>query len=184
MKRLSVFLTGAFLAIAIGTNAQNIDFRATTWGMTKADVKKAEKTDLVKEEDTRLIYETKITNLPARVIYTFSFAGKLMRGKYYIYPDYYTASFYVDDYKMIADALTQKYGAPVEKPTVKEDDWISAIANGLFGIETVWKQKRMDVTLTLSESPEGKIVIQIDYVSKEFTNVDTKEKRDSLIKSL
>ena len=113
-----------------------------------------------------------------------------MRAKYYLDPNYINLSFYVKDYKMFQELLSQKYGEPlkkreitVNKSTISEADWPIHLASGNLRLETQWNTDRSEISLTTSKVGDN-IIMQIDYVSKEMTKIDLVERKQLLLQSL
>ena len=50
-------------------------------------------------------------------------------------------------------------------------------------METTWKTDRTDIVLTLSKVAD-KAAIQIDYISKEMSKLDIKEKKELILKDM
>lgn len=131
-----------------------------------------------------------IGEIPGRILYTFTTTDQLMRAKYYLDPNYINLSFYVKDYKMFQELLSQKYGEPlkkreitVNKSTISEADWPIHLASGNLRLETQWNTDRSEISLTTSKVGDN-IIMQIDYVSKEMTKIDLVERKQLLLQSL
>lgn len=192
MIRISRILAGAVLLIllnAFATRAQH-DFRGVDWGMNIQAVKTKEAAKLVTEEPTRLIYEGKLADIKGQVFYTFTQSKHLMRGKYYLTPDYKNLNFYIRDYNLIRDVLTKKYGEPVRstistfnRQTMAENEWPLHLASGNLRIENVYETPTTIILLTMSKVGD-KPAIQVDYISKEFDKKDLEDKKSTILKDL
>ncbi|HNP20268.1 MAG TPA: hypothetical protein PKL31_17640 [Fulvivirga sp.] len=188
MKILKLSLTCFFIFILGSTFAQS-DFRNIDWGADKSTVKEAEKNKLVSEDAIKIVYECSLDDIKGKLFYIFTSTDQLWRGKYYLTPDYYNMHFYIADYKMLHELLTQKYGAPVSsfavpnKQTIQENEWAAHLAAGNLRLESNWTTPTMDVQLILSKLSESP-AIQIDYISKEFREVEIKIRKAKIITEL
>lgn len=170
--------------------AQN-DFRSVNWGMSSLEVKANETSKLLKEDKKRIIYECPLYGMKGKLNYVFTTSGKLMRSKYYLAPEYINTKFYVRDYNMFLDILTQKYGQPAKKlitnnegkDTVAESEWPVYLAAGELRVEITWNVPKTDICLTLTKVGET-LAIQIDYISTEINAVDLQEKKEKMAKFL
>ena len=133
---------------------------------------------MLSEESSRIFYECLIGEIPGKILCTFTTTDQLMRAKYYLDPNYINLSFYVKDYKIFQELLSQKYGEPfkkrettVNKATISEAEWPIHLDSGNLRLETLWNTDRSEISLTTSKVGDN-IIIQIDYVSKEMTKTD------------
>ena len=180
-----------WMLMAAGTTAaQTNDFRSMTWGMSASAVKAAETCKIISEEVKHIICDCPLADDEAKVIYTFTSSDKLMRAKYLVTADYSNVLFFIRDYKMLQDLLTQKYGAAVaispraiSSQSIKEEEWASFLSAGELFVEAKWMTAKTEILLTLSKS--GAVPsIQIDYISKEFSKLDLQEKSAKTLKDL
>lgn len=178
------------LAGAAVLQAQN-DFRNTIWGMNAVTVKNTETCKISSQDQFRIVYECSLADLKGKLIYSFSNTGELMRSKYVLTPIYYSMNFYIKDYKMIEELLTEKYGAAIKKSVnspsnkinISEGDWAVLLASGQLRVESIWSTPRTNILLTMSKISE-KPTIQIDYISKEYNDKDTKERKAIILKNI
>lgn len=70
-----------FIAIHVSQAYSQTHFRNTHWGMSEAEVKKSETSDLLSADENGLLYETKVANLDAVIFYSF-FSDKLAIAGY------------------------------------------------------------------------------------------------------
>lgn len=193
MKTLVIKILVSTLIVFFNINslvAQDYDFRNTKWGNSSAAVKASEKSKLISEDQTNLVYNCSLANIKAKIVYIFTVDDKLIRSKYFLSPDYSNLNFYVRDYKMFQELLKEKYGESdsysvkaIDKQSIREDEWPLYLSSGRLRVETVWSTDRTDILLTLSRIGD-KPAIQIDYISKEVSKIDVKEKKELILKDL
>ncbi len=181
-------MIGLMLSYGI-SNAQS-DFRNMTWGMEMSKVKSLENCRLVTEMPASIYYECTIADIKGQIVYTFTTNDLLMRAKYFFTPSYTNINFYIRDFKMFKELLSQKYGAPAlnnviatNRVSLPESEWPTNLLSGNLRLETIWKTGKTDIYLTLSRFNDD-FVIQIDYISNEMSKVDLDLKRNILLESL
>jgi hypothetical protein len=143
---------------------KTFDIRKAMWGMEKADVKKTEALQLIKENQNSLEYKFKLIGLDSKILYKFSAdkSGKLrLSGAQYVIEqdDVNPAKFY-DDYKSLRGYLRQLYGFPVsdenawtnEMYKADEKNWGFAVSLGFLTCHAVWKNTRTKIALNISGS--------------------------------
>ena len=86
-------------------------FRNTTWGMTKAEVKQTESLELTESDDEILVYETSFLGLDTYIFFAFN-SGNLVSGGYAFNNKHTNDNNYIEDYHSIKELLTEKYGEP------------------------------------------------------------------------
>ena len=91
---------------------------------------------------------------------------------------------------MFRDLLTEKYGKPLEEQvstlnhqSISEKEWAAHLHSGTMSIGTKWGNPKTEILVTLSKIGH-KPSIQIDYISKEITALDLKEKKEKILKYL
>ena len=90
----------------------NCDFRKTLWGMTKAEVKHAEKAYPLSENETYITYKDRIMGLDATV--GFHFADDSLIEACYAFREYYQdRDLYLRQYERIKLILTRMHGRPI-----------------------------------------------------------------------
>lgn len=111
-------LAAVVLSEAIG------DFRKTSWGMTRQEVEALEgdpyttgTVEALKNVEY-IAYKTTFIGLDALLAYYFSPDG-LYGTRYILQEPHNNGDLYIEDYKKIQDALTEKYGSPY----VDEENW-------------------------------------------------------------
>jgi hypothetical protein len=103
-----------------------MDFRQTTWGMTKAQVLAAESKPpgAVREGngETILQYDSiKLAGISGKVIYIFA-KDRLVRAKYLLDAEYANLNDCIADYHAVEPLLLSAYGEPTLQRAVWEDD--------------------------------------------------------------
>ncbi len=189
MKTRMFFMSLFFVFLANYVIAQD-DFRKIQWGMDIMAVKASEKEcPFIEESNDRLIFECPIIGIKSKIIYNFTLSKQLMRAKYYFNPDYYNVRFYLKDYKMFQELLTKKYGKSSKvklsssEVNPAEENWPFLLSTGNLRMETFWATPTTDIILTISKQ-DTKPVVQIDYISKEYTKKNNVEKGNAIYKKL
>jgi len=188
MRKLYVAIVLAL--VAQSAVAQSFDFRKTKWGMSSADVKKTESCKMISEAPRKIVYECSLAENETKLIYAFSVSDKLTRSKYFITPDYINMIFYIRDFKMYEELMTQKYGKPIvvspkaiNKGQIPEEEWAGYLSAGELQVEVKWDLPDTEIFMTLSKMGE-KPAIQIDYISKTLYQQDKKDRASAALKEL
>lgn len=190
-NKLTNILALAFIFLNVNLVSAQTDFKKASWGMKPSEVKSGETSKITYEDQTKLIYEGSLADIKGKTIYTFAVSGQLMRAKYILTPDYININYYIRDFKMIQELLTQKYGeankisvaTPINKQLITEDEWAAYLSSSNLRVEYKWTTTRTDITLILSKIGDSP-AIQIDYVSKDINAVDIKGKKELILKDL
>ena len=190
MKRYQLIASLVLILSTISVEAQTFDFRKTRWGMNLSSVKSAESNKLLSESQRKLVYDCVLADNETKVIYVFSSSDKLTRAKYFVTPDYINMIFYIRDFKLFEGLMTQKYGKPlivspkaINKSSVPEEEWAAFLSAGELQVEVKWDLPTTEIMLTLSKIGE-KPAIQIDYLSKELSKQDLKERAAAVLNDL
>lgn len=160
------------------------DFRKTSWGMTKDQVKASETEKLEKEDTDLLAYSGTVSSLNAFIIYVFV-NDKLVRTRYLFVEEHTNENDYVSDYKSINSALTEKYG----KPKSDKEYWSNnlyktdydrrgfAVSLGHLKCFSDWSTNVTEITAALT-GDNYKIEHVTEYVSKRFTDLEKNKKKE------
>ena len=192
MKRITLRVASSlvFLCFIATASIAQKDFRNANWGMSMAQVKAAESSEFLQEDDTRISYACSFGEIQGQLKYFFSPSDKLLRTKYFLTPDYTNMVFYIQDYKVFQDLLTQKYGkasgstlVSSNKQTLPEAEWPAYLLAGDLRMDTKWSNEKTEILLTISKLGDQPI-IQIDYVSKEFREQDIEERKLTILPNL
>jgi len=97
------------ILLFLTTASFSADFRNTTWGMTKEQVKKTENIEIVKEDNDIISYIETVVNYPALVVYKF-YDDKLIWGSYSFKQVNNNDDEYLEDFINFQNAITSKYG--------------------------------------------------------------------------
>jgi len=189
--RAGSFITTVLLFLA-GQQimAQRFDFRTFTWGVDTATVKNGETANLLYSKNNSLVYNGKLSNLEAKIIYDFSSTNQLYQAFYLVTLNSKTPEIYVDNFQMLQELLTGKYGQPKSKSAftingkvISQDKWASNLISDNLNLETKWKTATTDITLFLY-SINDELCIEIRYTSTDFAKRADAEKRKNIIKDL
>jgi hypothetical protein len=160
------------------------DFRKSNWGMNKAQVKKTETSEILKETDDVLAYKSELAGYQSYVIYIFA-GDKLTRAKYSIIEEHSNKNDYISDYNTLKSLLQKKYGVPKEDETIWKNDlykddysqWGFAVSLGHLTYYSSWETERTSVFFVLNgENYDLETVIE--YSSKELSAVEDKMRDD------
>ncbi len=146
------------------------DFRSATWGMTKEEVKRVEKTTIRKEASDELEYEGQVADVKASILYKFK-GNRLIEGVY-IFPGMLRLdpnfpidpsgkssrpNPYEDHYKVHAYLVT-KYGKPVTERQWEETRGKSKIKNSA----SYWSMDKSLISHVLSVADNGMFVAHVN----------------------
>jgi len=186
MKKTILILTLLAFVITM-TNAQ---FRKTTWGMNKGQVKQKETCTLLKEEPTLLTYSNTLNGMKNYTMYVFK-NNKLIQGKYSFHHKHSNKNDFITDYNELKDLLIKKYGTPIKNKITwhnnahKNDPkmWGQAISFGHLSFYTMWKEEGTNILLTLNGN-NYKIIFLLDYNIPTQRGVDKKKKEKEALDAL
>jgi len=150
------------------------DFRQTTWGMSKEQVKATEDKKPGFEDDTALGYDVMISGKDFLCNYFFV-EDKLYRSIYSLSGKHTNKNLYIDDYEELKEILTKKYDKPkIDKIDWKNDlykddksDWGMAISIGHLVYIATWETPTTIISLALY-GDNYKIRLGIGYESKKL----------------
>lgn len=147
------------------------DFRKTTWGMSKEEVKASEIDQPQLEEENTLDYATLVDGNVMQYGYTFK-DDKLYRAGYYLLTPLEDKQEYIDIYMRAKENLIDQYGPPVvdaeeqvnRDAEIKPDERAEAVCRGdmLYGAQ--WNLPRTGIQLIL-RGEDSKCHFTIMYVS-------------------
>jgi len=158
------------------------DFRKTNWGMTKAQVKKTEKSKLVNEDENLLVYQGTVSGLDCLIVYIFA-EGKLVRAKYIFTKTHSNKNDYISDFNTLKEVLTKKYGKPVKDSHIWKNDlyrddyqyWGFAVSLGHLVYFADWETSNTNLSLALY-GENFEITLAIEYQSKKLKKLEEKAK--------
>ena len=177
MKRLWLVLSAVVLlaSLAFAKNTADApDFRNVVWGMTQAEVIRAETAATLDEQgDDYLWYkDVTIDGKKCALLYLFK-SGRLNGAGYFFVHKHTNLNDFIDDFQSIKSLLTKKYGAPASDDVIWKNDlfkddyqnWGSAIAMGHLVYRAAWETERTLLILSLS-GDNYEIDMLIGYYSK------------------
>jgi hypothetical protein len=140
---LSIFTLPLY---ADSSQDQSFDFRQSNWGMTKQEITNVEKSQLLDSLNNGIYYSTTIANKDCILFYSFLNSGKLESGGYMFDIEHMNQNDYIDDYTMLKNLLTSKYGKPIEDKTNWKNDLYKnypqyygmAIGMGYLTYKSIW----------------------------------------------
>ncbi len=134
------------------------DFRTTSWGMTKSQVRSAEtQATFVQDEGSRLRYRHSLSGLTCSIVYEFS-NGSLVKGWYEIEQTHLDPALFYHDFLELAEDMEQTFGpAQVRDYNWKNDTFKGkkekygfAISIGFLSCHYVWQQDDTKIDLKIS----------------------------------
>lgn len=182
MKKVIVFVLLTFTFVFITPQEIN-NFRKTNWGMTLQQIKKIEKTKLLKEEKESLIYKDEILGFPVGVAFLFDKFNKLYLGKYVFFQKHSNKTDFIYDFIKIEKTLEKKYKIPnynkkIWKNDLYEDEhknWGTAVSIGHLVLEAKWILINTEILLQLSgDNFDIKLIIQ--YSDRNYKKEDNLDK--------
>lgn len=178
------FLLPLLILFPLLINAQTFDIRQVNWGMTKNEVKKSESLPVAFETDFGISYNGFASGFKAYMLYSFD-EGKLNIFSYSFEEKYAVKNQYILDYNKLKDALTEKYGAPIEDKVIWIDDlykgetnyYGNAVAKGALKYQSIWVTERSKIILMLS-GKNYECSLRCSYASLEWLKKHKKPKSD------
>lgn len=135
--------------------AETYDFRETTWGMSKEQVKAIEGEPMVEDENL-LVYTGEAAGSPVDILYSFE-DDELISGIYDFTDEHINNNLYYEDYLSLVEAYSEKYGKPISqtenwKNDLYKDDpgnWGMAVAMGNVTFLSKWETDTTDIHVIL-----------------------------------
>ena len=164
-------------------STNDFTFRNTYWGMSKAQVKESEKTNLIKEEANLLVYQGTVSDLGCLIVYIFS-QEKLVRCKYSIIEKHTNRNDYITDQQKLKKILIDKYKDPIQDDTAWKNDlyrndyqeWGFAVSVGHLVYFTKWENTETEITLVLY-GENYDITLGVEYKSKELKILEEQDRQ-------
>ena len=180
MKRKSIIFLGLIvlfilsLSLTILAKGQIYDFRETTWGMSKEQVKATEDRKADYEENAMLFYKVKIFGGSCYCFYSF-LEDTLYNGGYVFTEEHANKNLYINDYIEFKGILTKEYGKPTmdeinwKNDLYKDDksEWGMAISVGDLEYWALWETPNSKIALIL-DGNNYEISLILTYDSKEL----------------
>lgn len=185
---IAIALLTQFTLLATAQDESGYDFRKTRWGMSVAEVKALESNKLLANGshdiyDNILVYEGTIARLPTLISYFF-ISDQLVQASCAIHVKHSNENLYIDDFNNIKNALTNKYGKPINESVIWKDDTYRddpanygfAISIGDLVLEKMWKTPTTEIYLTL-RGDNHHINMAVPYMSIKLKPlVESKQK--------
>jgi hypothetical protein len=165
-------------------NAESSNFRKTSWGMTKDQVKATESLKVAFENNEAIGYDSSVNGLSSEVYYVFA-KEKLVRGRYYFTNRHVNENDYIADFINLKKLLIQKYGQPTYEDQIwknslyktDRDNWGMALKAGHMFYFATWQNENTEIYLHLG-GDNFEISMSIDYTSKELGGLEEEQKTE------
>ncbi len=156
----------------------DFDFRKTSWGMTRSDVKMSEKTYPISENETHITYDDTYMNLQATVGFHFLDDSLIEAG--YAFREYYPdQAQYINAYERVKLMLSQVYGTPA-----MQRDYGNACEETCCCLETGSDQNaEMCIVEWLTERSIIRLLFISDESSTEFGILHLSRKQDNNLRN-
>jgi len=192
MKKLLLLVLAVSLGLAAlsckdrdeaGTKkAPEFNFRKTTWGMSRDQVKASEEAKPTGENPDVITYRYDIDGIPAIVGYLFD-GDKLTRAGYLMRGSYDDPNKYIEDYDKVKESMIETYGAPAqdemhwmeEQGSQDPAQYGKAVCDGKLRYTTAWTDGITIITERLGgedgSCKHGLMFESIDlYINKQAGN--------------
>ena len=162
----------ALIVILFPITSFSSEFRDTTWGMTKDQVKKTEKLDVLQEKPDHVSYLETVTRYPVVVVYKFA-DDKLIWGSYSFQQFHEDHNLYVKDFDEFENAITSKYGKArvldkwVNEHSEHKQDKAAAIKAGDLIQWRTWETPNTMIKLIMF-GYNNEFNIDVYYFSKKY----------------
>jgi len=181
---LIVLLILVISTLALFAKEVKYDFRETTWGMSKEQVKETEDRKPDYEENAMLSYNVKIFEGNYYCIYSF-LEDKLCNGGYFFMEEHTDKNLYINDYMELKGIITKEYGKPIMDEIIWKNDlykdekseWGTAISVGDLEYWALWETLDTEICLSL-DSDNYEINLILSYDSKELSEWVNKIKEE------
>jgi len=149
-------------------------FEEMTWGQSKKEILESEGRPADQEKRSGLDimrYQQKVINMDCSIEYIFT-ANKLVRTKFSFLNDSLDKNACLDDYRVIKDALIQKFGKPLEEnmnwrdSTYKDDfsAWGEAVRFGHLELSSRWQTPQTDILASLAGN-RNEVALVVEYAA-------------------
>lgn len=157
------------------------DFRRCHWGMSRAQVKNLEKSELLKDVPQGLVYSGRVSSFPCFIAYFFV-QDRLVRARYTITSNHEYPEDYLEQFGELRQILARKYGEPGSSEQKWWDDlyredkssWGKAVALGHLAQWSVWETETSEISLML-RGGDQEIYLEIEYCSKALAELEEDE---------
>jgi hypothetical protein len=188
-KRKWIIVLAGVICLSVLMTAYTQDFRQTSWGMSKEEVKTIESAELDYESDDILGYNVKIGIKNFLCGYYF-LEDKLYRAGYHYLDNHTNDNDYIVEYEELKELLIQKYGEPkidemIWKNDLFKDDvqhWGMAICMGHLKYHTTWENDTTVIGMILY-GDNYEISLAIGYDSKELADIADNIKKEQTLQN-
>lgn len=164
------------------------DFRKTTWGMSKTQVKKTEKGEAIEGGESPLLYHGRVAGLDCIVAYSFV-EEKLVRTAYMFTEDHSNRNDHISDYNNVKEILVKKYGEPIKDETIWKNDLYRddaqrhgfAVSLGHLVLFSSWATHSTQIGLLL-RGENYEINFAVQYQSKKLKVLEEKAREKKSLK--
>ena len=176
MKNLRQFVV-MILVLTFVASVAEAQFRNTEWGMSKQEVKSAEKNKLLREQANTLMYQDTFAGLNMYIQYMFPpDRDNLARARYFLGESHDKRMTYIDDYEKLKQKLTEQYGEPHTDTLVwknemykgQQDQYGKALAEGHVNYISQWNTQNTSIRAQLWGDQSGEIQLIAQYTSKKY----------------
>lgn len=155
------------------SSAEEADFRSINWGMSIAEVEEAEGEANFAVSDSLVYDDLSVAGIDVVLVYYFNESDQLYSAIYKSAETHTNKNDFIDDYKKVVEALTEKYGKPLDSGTIWKDDlykddptdWGMAVSAGHMIMYAKWETENTDIMIALT-GDNFEISTMIGYESK------------------
>jgi hypothetical protein len=190
MKTLKYLLVFSLITTCNLGFAQNFEFRNSKWGIDSISVKKNEKSKLLHSQKGRLVYNGKLNDWDAKIMYSFTSQNQLFHSGYIIILENKDPQDYINAYVLLQETLTKKYNEAINKKSttingkiIGQDEWASNLVNDNLSLETSWKYDNTNIVLSLFNVNDA-FYLEVNYTAAEADKKNNEDKKVQLIKDL
>ena len=188
MKKITLFLILALISFisftAPDTYADDYDFRKTKWGMSQKEVLASETLKPMEKTAEMIVYQNRVINKKVLIGYRF-IQDKLYSTAYVLQEEHTYSDHFIQDYKDFKEALTSKYGKPLQDKEKWRNEYYKktdalhkgwAISVGNLTYFSVWKTENTELSLIL-HGDNLKVNCGVTYYCEKFKNLE--EQKDT-----
>ena len=141
--------------------------------MSIAEVEEAEGEANFAVSDSLVYDDLSVAGIDVVLVYYFNESDQLYSAIYKSAETHTNKNDFIDDYKKVVEALTEKYGKPLDSGTIWKDDlykddptdWGMAVSAGHMIMYAKWETENTDIMIALT-GDNFEISTMIGYESK------------------
>lgn len=176
-------VTGPSSKITESGKSQEKNVRNSYWGMSAAQLKKAETGKFIGEKNSTLFYSDTISGKSYYITYHF-INDQLVRAYFILNEKHSNSNDYIDDYNSLRDSLTAKYGKPNTESQIWEDDlfkndkskWGVAVSAGHLSFMALWSTESTAIEEVLY-GDNFECHLSARYTGKEYLKLIEEENK-------